>query len=407
MRKHIALFLCLCLLAAVLTGCGGNSRIEYYEDEPAQEAEAAAEADANPPVEAAADGAAGPGFNAYPADTVVATVNGEPVTWEEYCYWLTYYVDYVKYLAAMNGFALSGWDAHEVSSSNTNGEVVLLNAQYAVVQYHVMSSQADALGYGLDEADLATMQLVFDQTADSTVGDGDGVCSEEEAAAFNEYLAQQNVSRELFDFMNEVSLLNEKTFIGMYGQSGELLSDEEALAFADAENIRAAKHILLLTLDEQTGEPLSDEELAQKRATIEDLYAQLSAVAGDTEALNALFDQLMAEYTEDTGIVAFPTGYTYVPGVMVAEFEDAVNALEEYEMSDVVETSYGYHIIMRVPVGADDTVMDTSGQAVILRLGVANQQFTEIMNSWMDEANVVWNDGFETLDIAAVFGGAG
>ena len=400
MRKHIALLLCLCLLAALLTGCGGNSRIEYYEDEAAEATEAPVAADGQPPVDAAA-----PGFNAYPADTVVATVNGEDVTWEEYCYWLTYYVDYVQYLASMNGFALSSWDAHEVSTANTNGEVVLLNAQYAVIQYHVMSAQANALGYTMDEDDLATLQMIFDQTADSTVGNGDGVCDQEETANFEQYLAQQNVSRALFDFMNEVSLLNEKTFVGMYGEHGELLPDEEALAFADGENIRAAKHILLLTVDMETGEALSDEELAEKKATIDGLYEQLSAVADDQEALNALFDQLMAEYTEDTGIAAFPEGYTYVPGVMVTEFEDAVNALEEYEMSDVVQTSYGYHIIMRIPVGPDDTVMDTSGQAVNLRLGVANQQFTEIMNTWMNEADVVWNDGFETLDIAAVFGG--
>ena len=399
MRKHIALLLCLCLLAAMLTGCGGNSRIEYYEDEAAEATEAPVAADGQPPVDAAA-----PGFNAYPADTVVATVNGDAVTWEEYCYWLTYYVDYVQYLAAMNGFALSAWDAHEVSTANTNGEVVVLNAQYMVEQYHTMSTQAAALGYTLDEADQETIQAVFEENADYTTGDGDGVCTEEESAAFEEYLAQQNVSRELFDYLTEVALLNEKTFVGLYGQSGELLPDEEALAFAEANGIAAAKHILLLTVDMETGEPLSDEELAAKRAVIDQLYEQLSAVADDQEALNALFDQLMAEYTEDTGIDSFPAGYAYVPGVMVAEFEDAVNALEDYEMSDVVETSYGYHIIMRIPVEPDAIVMDTSGQAVYLRAGVAEQQFTEIMNSWMAEAEVVWTDGFENLDMTAVFG---
>lgn len=400
MRKHIALFLCLCLMAAVLTGCGG-SKIEYYEDDAAD----AQAADANPPAEdSAEEGVPGLGFAAYAADTVVGTVNGEDVTWEEYYYWLSYYVDYVQYLAAMNGFALSGWDAYELSAENTNAQVVLLNAQYAVIQYHTMSSKAAELGYTLDEEDLATIQAVYEENADYTMGDADGVCTEEEAANFALYLEQQNVSRALFDYMSEVSLLDEKIFDDQYGPNGELLPDEEVLAFAQEEGVMSAKHILLLTVDQTTGEALTEEEIAERLDTITDLHEQLAAVADDTEELNALFDSLMDLYTEDTGYEAFPEGYTYVPGVMVTEFEDAVNAMEEYGLSDVVETSYGYHIIMRLPVDPDATVMDASGQTVNLRVGVANTEFTETVDTWVEEADVAWNDGFEDLDILAVFG---
>lgn len=61
----------------------------------------------------------------------------------------------------------------------------------------------------------------------------------------------------------------------------------------------------------------------------------------------ALFDQLMAEYNEDSGEP--DEGYTFGPGEMVDEFYDGTAALEEYEISDLVESQFGYHIIMRLP----------------------------------------------------------
>ena len=60
------------------------------------------------------------------------------------------------------------------------------------------------------------------------------------------------------------------------------------------------------------------------------------------------FDKLMYEYTEDPGTKNNPNGYTFQRGVMVKEFEDAAFALSINEVSDVVKSIYGYHIIKRV-----------------------------------------------------------
>lgn len=58
------------------------------------------------------------------------------------------------------------------------------------------------------------------------------------------------------------------------------------------------------------------------------------------------FTQLMKEFNEDTGEP--DSGYSFGPGEMVAEFEKASFNLEYDEISDVVESSYGYHVIKRV-----------------------------------------------------------
>ncbi|MBO7289433.1 MAG: peptidylprolyl isomerase, partial [Clostridia bacterium] len=38
-------------------------------------------------------------------------------------------------------------------------------------------------------------------------------------------------------------------------------------------------------------------------------------------------------------------------GEMVKEFEDATLALKDNQISPVIETSYGYHIVKRIPLG--------------------------------------------------------
>ena len=52
----------------------------------------------------------------------------------------------------------------------------------------------------------------------------------------------------------------------------------------------------------------------------------------------------------------YTTGYYFGAGEMVEEFENATKALEENGISEIVETSYGYHIIKRLPLDDEDIV---------------------------------------------------
>lgn len=397
MKKITALVLCLVLMMA-LCACGGTS-IESYEEAPVAPPETAEAPEAAEEAENTA-----PGYSAYAPETVVGTINGKDVTWMEYCYWLTDYVSYLQQLSAAYGITLNGWDANDLSSTDTNGTVVLLNAQRAVLQHHAVQDKAEELGIALDEADRAMLLEVVEANADQGLGDADGVCTEEELAAFDAYLAERNVDRAFFDYLNEVSLLADKLYIDAYGENNEKYADEEVAAFAAANGFMAAKHILLLTKDMSTGEALPEEEIASQKALAEDLLAQLQAVEDKTEQ-EELFDKLMAEYTEDNGYESNPDGYVFGEGQMVPEFENAVKALEEYGLSGIVESSYGYHIVFRIPVDPDGVLgNDQNGNPVTLRSQAVGNAFNADMQSWMDAAEVVWNEGFEALDLTAVFG---
>ncbi len=98
----------------------------------------------------------------------------------------------------------------------------------------------------------------------------------------------------------------------------------------------SVKHVLISTQEKEGEEPVNVEE---KRALAEEILAK--AKAGED------FDALVAEYNEDPGQTE--EGYTFGPGEMQKAFEEAAFALGVDEISDIVETNYGYHIIKRIP----------------------------------------------------------
>lgn len=96
----------------------------------------------------------------------------------------------------------------------------------------------------------------------------------------------------------------------------------------------SAQHVLIKNDSEKHADP---------KTAIEGVLAR--AKAGED------FNALMDEFNEDPG--ESPSGYTFGKGVMVPEFESAAFALGYGEISDIVESSYGYHIIKRIVGSAE------------------------------------------------------
>ncbi len=389
MKRIIALTLSLLMLLVCLAGCS-ESRIESYSDEEIAEATEAAEA-----AEAAADPR-----NAYPADTVVASVNGSDITWDEYFYWLDNYRMTVE-----NSFGeITDWAAmNAYYTSNTNDEVVRVLAQGDALYYHMVLAETEARGLTLDPAEVEAQVL---SDIDLSLGNGDGTLTAEEEELFEQQLVTANMSRDLYTRITQARMSEQVLF----DDSTAVITDAEALAWSAEQELMNAKHILLLTVDATTREALTEEEVAAAKEKAEALYAELSAAyvpaTQDNSEFLALFDELMNENSEDTGLSSNPNGYVFQPGQMVAAFEDAVKALDEnYAMSGVVESDYGYHIILRQPVTADCSLgQNVYGQTVTLLDAAKNELFNTEMSTLSETAEVVWEEGFETLSMEELFG---
>lgn len=115
-------------------------------------------------------------------------------------------------------------------------------------------------------------------------------------------------------------------------------------AKASGEYVRA-KHILI-QFPQGTGEngAITDAQKAETFQKISEVYNEAKAISSPEE-----FDALVEKYNEDPGMMSYTGGYCFTTGKMVPEFEEAAFALEEFGISEPVETSYGYHVLQKLP----------------------------------------------------------
>lgn len=391
-KRLLAFALALALGAGLLSGCsGGDSSSGGSGDASSSSSDASSSSsggsDASEQVEPmdltgvtdpylATAGLAG--------DTVVGTVGGYEITAAELLYWLNSAIE--NYLTQFSAIGLTSipWDT-ELDGATVE-EIILQSALEASAFYRLLPELGAAEGLTLHQEDLDDMNSQLE-----------GFDQEMGAEMTEHRLWYQMMTREQFVRMYESGLMFAQLQELYYGEGSEgYPTDAEVLAYAqDQMGVYRAKHILLLTKDmEQTVTnedgttgyaPLDDATVAEKKALADDLLAQLRAA----EDPIALFDELMNQYSEDTGLAANPDGYTTYKGYMVPEFEETALALKDGEISEVVESDYGYHIILRLPLDPAD-----------YRDAMVEGLMQERVSQWLEENEIQTNEAFEQIDPA-------
>lgn len=273
-------------------------------------------------------------------EEVLVRLGTAEITANDYLYWLQRSIS--DYLEPFGGqMTTLPWDT-EMSDGLTFGQYMLDNALDAAA-LHCMLRELARQENLTPDPDVATQ--VDKQYAAMVVQAG----SDESRVIHT--LWTQMLTRDLLINLNENTELFSQLAELYYGEnSGHYPTDAEVNAYLDEVGRYKAKHILLATIDLDTREPLDEATVAQKKAQAEDFLAQLRAA----EDPIALFDDLMNEHSEDSGLATNPDGYTTAKGEMVAPFEEAALALKAGEISEVVESDFGYHIILRLPLDPDD-----------------------------------------------------
>ncbi len=164
---------------------------------------------------------------------------------------------------------------------------------------------------------------------------------EEFAEKLGTQLKIQNITRaewdkQRMDQITVAAVLERELKVNITDADAKKYYDENAAKFEQPEQVRAS-HVLISTRDMETGVEFTEDQKKAKRKVADDIRKR--AGAGED------FAKLAKEFSEDPGSKENGGEYTFSRGKMVAEFEAAAFSLNTNQVSDVVTTQFGYHII--------------------------------------------------------------
>lgn len=392
MKKFVVLLVVLCLAFTVALGFLGRSPMPLTGDT-AETQEPAAETAVPVEVETLDYEAL---YALHDPAEVVMIVDGKDVTWGEYFSWL--YMSAMQteqYFVAMANYGVPlKWSDAVGEDGSTYADAAITGGENTLRQLMTILGYAESQGVEASQETLDAVQAQRESDKLATVGE-EG--TEEDFAQFLRSLYR---SEEAYQRATMANYINLQNYTDTYGENGEKVSDEQALGYLEENGYLYANHILLTTMDLQTGEALEEAAVAEKEAQAQALAEELQAIQ-DPEQLVKRFLELKEEYDEDTGKTAYPDGYVFLPGEMVAEFEEGVKALADYGVSQPVKTSYGYHVILRLPLTADTVVSyDSTGAAVTGRSLFASFDYAAGLDAYLENLSVEYADDFQAPDLS-------
>ena len=349
MKQAMALLLCGALLLTALSGCNTDNVRDPVKE-----------------------------VLGYSRNTVYATINGEEITAEQYLFWLVQNIDSYNEYNEIMGVGPINWE--EDLEGMTASDYVKQISLETMEMIYVIHANAEAEGAVISEEDLAKYDEMM--TAEIEAAGG--------TEAYIRGLLAYCTTEEGVRYANEATMLYQNLYAMLCGPEGKFAgSSEELETYAVEIGLMQAKHILRLTADPGTGEPYSDEEIEKQRLFSEDILKQLK----ESDDAKTLFDELMHQYSEDTGLSVYPNGYIFQPKEMQESFESATQNLAYGEISDIVESSYGYHIILRL-----DPTQSKEFEEQYLSIW-QETQMDALIQDWMSELEVETTQEYKDLQV--------
>lgn len=364
MKKRILALLLAAVMVLSMAACNSSTTEESAAPSSAPSADPSAEPSETIVADLTQDILA---FSAgLSAKDIVATVHGTEVPADLFLYWLTMNCLYFNSYYSYYGYTIEDY-----------ADMLLEDSLSMTAYYILLEEKCMEYGCPLTDEQQAAIQAKLDELGEET-----------------------------YESQKQMYGLTDETMRKLYGMDSYYANLLDAAVPAPTEEelnnyVYQAKHILLATVDTSGtyglredgtyGYPYLDAEtIAAKKTQAEDILAQINASADPA----ATFDELMNQYSEDgrdsEGNLAAPDGYTTTTGEMVAAFEEAALALGYGEISGIVESEFGYHIILRGVVDDIDTY------AAQYREVALDAMFEE----WLAEADIVKSAVLDSLDVA-------
>ncbi|MBQ4518942.1 MAG: peptidylprolyl isomerase [Clostridia bacterium] len=303
----------------------------------------------------------------------IATVNGRVITVAEF----NYYLENVKQqmlTEAGTQDATAFWDA-EIDGVKAS-EAAKTRALEEVLRVEMACIKAEEKGLSVPEDQLKQIKNSVN------------LSDKEQQAMYDELKKTTGLTDDLM-----IDLLTKTSLAGVYvndimANDPDALSpsEEELNATYNAEYV-CVKHVLIGNTDEEADTSNLSEEDAAKAAESYKLAQQAKAedVLSKAKA-GSNFEALVRAHGEDPGMADSPNGYTFTKGAMVPEFEEASFKLAVGEISDLVESSYGWHIIKKyaLPTSGDDYNQAMENVSSMLM----EKKYNELLDSYKPEMTI-------------------
>ena len=307
------------------------------------------------------------------AETVL-TVNGDAVAADEYSGYMLYNMQYYASMYAQMGLT-DLWSNKDMAKSL--GASMPEAAEQQAIYARVVMQKFNELGLKLSYNEQKEMASVRRNSIANTTKD-----------AYLNQIAQFGFSDQTYQNFMYISQCYQALNDYYFGENGVNTPSDEDIQKYYEDNYITAKHILITTVDPASGETKRTDEEAKKEA--QSILDRINA--GED------FDTLMNQYSEDTGLSNNPNGYTFTEGKMLTEFYDGAKALAEDEVSELVKSSYGYHIIKRVKL--DDSQFDNFKSDIVSAI---SGSMDELLKQWIDEAQVETTDLYSSITYENVY----
>ena len=359
LKKILCILVSVTALAGILTSCsrsGGSSQPAANSDVSASDGSITEEQAHTAAVET---GLTIDGKEIDTTDLVMCTINGQEVSFDEFrFYWLTYLKSYEN-----AGFDLSSPDTIEsvkaavmTELTDTYG-VISMGLDNGITFGDDLKETADAnyldLISGFDTVEGYKEALISANMTDDLVWDYfyTTACY---GVARNAILSETGpYAKTKDDFMKSVEN-------GEFSRTLNLLIPYACGAELSAEDMEAWDE---LTVSDKSAkynnayDKLSDDEKKTAQEKAKALADEVLAKVKAGEDFYKLIDEYNLDpgmYLNDQNDITSITGYYITKDYgFVQEYIDSAFSLAENETSDLVETTYGYHIIKRLPLDMD------------------------------------------------------
>ena len=311
------------------------------------------------------------------SDKAVATVNGEKIPAK---YFETY-VNWTKLVYESNyGYTSSVWETEmedTASSSDSKSKSDEKQTYWDAFKSQILVSmeQSEVVYQKAKEVKVTPTDKEVQEQVDTfneTVNSNDSTKEQAKKAGINDEFLKYILTRELAysaykEYYNKNTKVDESTLKKEYEKNKE------------SYDTVTASHILISTQDD-SGNELSDKEKAAAKQKAEEVLQK--AKSGED------FAKLAKEYSDDSANASSGGNLgDFTAGEMVEEFSNAAFALDKNEISDIVETQYGYHIIK---VTDKATTFNKAKDRV--KSAVLSEKFNKEVTKLFEEAKIEEKD---------------